>query len=286
MSWGCLAAWAAVAQEGTSQIRGRVTDHAGRRAARRDGDRQATRRPGCTAKPSAATTARSSPAAAAGHLPGRRRSSRASRSSCAATSPLEVGKTADDRRASSRSARVEETVNVTSRVAARRRHVEGNRRQHHQRDARRSCRASTATSSASSACCPASCRRSAPSRSAATRSASTARIRATTTTCSTAATTTTTSSGSAPATQARTPIEAIQEFQVVTGQFDAEFGRTSGAIVNAVIKSGTNQLRGSAFELLPATGTCAARTSSGAEQARQGRHAEAPRGAGRSAVRS
>ncbi len=47
--------------------------------------------------------------------------------------------------------------------------------------------------------------------------------------------------------QARTPIEAIQEFQVITNQFDAEFGRTSGAVVNAVTKQGTNRLRGSAF---------------------------------------
>jgi hypothetical protein len=47
--------------------------------------------------------------------------------------------------------------------------------------------------------------------------------------------------------QARTPIEAIQEFQVITNQFDAEFGRTSGAVVNAVTKSGTNTLHGSGF---------------------------------------
>ncbi|HET7618266.1 MAG TPA: hypothetical protein VFK20_07140, partial [Vicinamibacterales bacterium] len=47
--------------------------------------------------------------------------------------------------------------------------------------------------------------------------------------------------------QARTPIEAIQEFQVITNQFDAEFGRTSGAVVNAVTKQGTNRIRGSAF---------------------------------------
>ena len=47
--------------------------------------------------------------------------------------------------------------------------------------------------------------------------------------------------------QARTPIEAIQEFQVITNQFDAEFGRTAGAVVNAVTKAGTNALRGSAF---------------------------------------
>jgi hypothetical protein len=47
--------------------------------------------------------------------------------------------------------------------------------------------------------------------------------------------------------QARIPLEAIQEFQFLTGQFDAEFGGTSGAIVNAVSKQGTNALRGSAF---------------------------------------
>ncbi len=47
--------------------------------------------------------------------------------------------------------------------------------------------------------------------------------------------------------QARTPIEAVQEFQVLTGQYDAEYGRTTGAVINAVIKSGTNAIRGSAF---------------------------------------
>ena len=53
--------------------------------------------------------------------------------------------------------------------------------------------------------------------------------------------------GQRAGTQARTPIEAIQEFQVITNQFDAEFGRTTGAIVNAVTKQGTNRFRGSAF---------------------------------------
>jgi outer membrane receptor protein involved in Fe transport len=53
--------------------------------------------------------------------------------------------------------------------------------------------------------------------------------------------------GQRAGTQARTPIEAIQEFQVITNQFDAEFGRTAGAVVNAVTKAGTNVLSGSAF---------------------------------------
>jgi hypothetical protein len=57
--------------------------------------------------------------------------------------------------------------------------------------------------------------------------------------------------------QARTPIEAVQEFQVLTGQYDAEFGRTTGAVVNAVIKSGTNVIRGSAFGFFQDSGLTA-----------------------------
>lgn len=47
--------------------------------------------------------------------------------------------------------------------------------------------------------------------------------------------------------QTRVPMQAIQEFQVLTSQFDAEFGRSVGAVINAVTKSGGNQLHGSAF---------------------------------------
>ena len=46
--------------------------------------------------------------------------------------------------------------------------------------------------------------------------------------------------GQRAGTQARTAIESVQEFQVITNQFDAQFGRTTGAIINAVTKSGTN----------------------------------------------
>ena len=53
--------------------------------------------------------------------------------------------------------------------------------------------------------------------------------------------------GQRAGTQARTPIEAIQEFQVLTQQFDAEYGRATGAVVNAVTRQGTNVFRGSAF---------------------------------------
>src|SRR5262245_1295640 len=47
--------------------------------------------------------------------------------------------------------------------------------------------------------------------------------------------------------QARTPVEAVQEFQLLTSNFDAEFGSTSGGVVNAVSKQGTNNYHGTAF---------------------------------------
>ena len=46
------------------------------------------------------------------------------------------------------------------------------------------------------------------------------------------------------------PQESIKEFQVIAAGYSAEFGRSSGGIVNAVTKSGDNQVRGSAFYLL------------------------------------
>lgn len=53
--------------------------------------------------------------------------------------------------------------------------------------------------------------------------------------------------GATSGAQVRTPIEAIQEFQVMTSMYDAEYGRASGVIVNAVTKAGTNQFKGVAF---------------------------------------
>lgn len=41
--------------------------------------------------------------------------------------------------------------------------------------------------------------------------------------------------------------EAVQEFQVVTNSFAAEFGRSAGGVVNVVTKSGTNDLHGNVF---------------------------------------
>ncbi len=48
--------------------------------------------------------------------------------------------------------------------------------------------------------------------------------------------------------QARPNVDAVQEFKIQTSNFSAEFGRNSGSVVQVVTKSGTNQVRGSAWE--------------------------------------
>ena len=45
-------------------------------------------------------------------------------------------------------------------------------------------------------------------------------------------------------------VEAIQEFSVLTSNYSAEYGKTSGGVVNAISRSGTNQFHGSAYEFL------------------------------------
>jgi len=41
--------------------------------------------------------------------------------------------------------------------------------------------------------------------------------------------------------------DAIQEYKVTTQRYSAEFGRSTGGLVNVITKSGTNEFRGSAF---------------------------------------
>ena len=45
-------------------------------------------------------------------------------------------------------------------------------------------------------------------------------------------------------------IEALQEFKIQTNAYSAEFGRGSGAVINAAIRSGSNSIHGSVYEFL------------------------------------
>src|SRR5579864_6133009 len=44
------------------------------------------------------------------------------------------------------------------------------------------------------------------------------------------------------------PLDSVQEFRVTTNDFNAEYGRASGGVVNVATKSGTNNFHGSAYE--------------------------------------
>jgi hypothetical protein len=44
------------------------------------------------------------------------------------------------------------------------------------------------------------------------------------------------------------PIDAVQEYSIITNNFSAEYGRASGGVVNVTTKSGSNNFHGSAWE--------------------------------------
>jgi hypothetical protein len=46
------------------------------------------------------------------------------------------------------------------------------------------------------------------------------------------------------------PVDAVQEFKVQSNSYDAEFGKTSGGVVNVSLKSGTNAFHGAAYEFM------------------------------------
>jgi hypothetical protein len=45
-------------------------------------------------------------------------------------------------------------------------------------------------------------------------------------------------------------VDAIQKFSVLTTNYTPEYGKTSGGVVNAITRSGTNQFHGSVYEFL------------------------------------
>src|SRR5882672_10085059 len=45
-------------------------------------------------------------------------------------------------------------------------------------------------------------------------------------------------------------LDSVEEFRLITNSFDAEYGKFSGAVMNAITKSGTNSIHGTVFEFL------------------------------------
>jgi hypothetical protein len=46
------------------------------------------------------------------------------------------------------------------------------------------------------------------------------------------------------------PIDALSEFKIQTNNYNAEFGRAAGAVLNATVKSGNNELHGDVWEFI------------------------------------
>jgi hypothetical protein len=50
------------------------------------------------------------------------------------------------------------------------------------------------------------------------------------------------------------PVDSVQEFKVQTNSFDAQYGKSSGGIMNVSLKSGTNQFHGTGYEFMRRNG--------------------------------
>jgi hypothetical protein len=44
------------------------------------------------------------------------------------------------------------------------------------------------------------------------------------------------------------PVDAVQEFKIITSPYDAQYGRASGGVVDLILKSGTNKIHGDVYE--------------------------------------
>ena len=66
-------------------------------------------------------------------------------------------------------------------------------------------------------------------------------------------------------------LDSIEEFRVLTSNFDAEYGNFSGAQVVVTTKSGGNQVRGSAFGFLRNMSLSAGRRCAGEQETTSGR---------------
>jgi outer membrane receptor protein involved in Fe transport len=71
------------------------------------------------------------------------------------------------------------------------------------------------------------------------------------------------------------PLDSVQEFRVVTNNFDAQYGRAAGGVVNVSTKAGTNQFHGNLWEfnrLSAYTANTFANAVSGAEKGKYTRN--------------
>lgn len=46
------------------------------------------------------------------------------------------------------------------------------------------------------------------------------------------------------------PVDSVQDFKIMTNTYDAQYGKTTGGIINVNLRSGTNQLHGTLYEFM------------------------------------